>query len=191
MGARNRARRKTLLKIPFMALPFVRVGIGYDAHSLKPGRKLIIGGVEIPYDRGLDGHSDADVLLHAITDSLLGAAGLGDMGKFFPSGDERFRDVSSIRLLQESVRMVSRQGFEIGNVDSVVVAEEPKLASYLEGMRSNIGFALVRQGEIDRRVGIFGPERGDRGVRGLDPDPAEARLLNRRVTTFRFEKLSH
>lgn len=128
-----------------MTLPIVRVGIGFDAHSLKPGRKLIIGGMEIPYDRGLEGHSDADVLLHAITDSLLGAAGLGDMGKFFPSADERFRDVSSIRLLQESVKMVSRQGFEIGNVDSVVVAQEPKLASYLEGMRSNIGLAL----EID------------------------------------------
>jgi 2-C-methyl-D-erythritol 2,4-cyclodiphosphate synthase len=107
-----------------------------------PGRKLLIGGVEIPFDRGLLGHSDADVLLHAITDALLGAAGLGDIGRHFPDTDERFKGADSIVLLTEAARRVREQGFQIGNVDSTVIAQAPKLAPHIDAMRSRIAQAL-------------------------------------------------
>jgi 2-C-methyl-D-erythritol 2,4-cyclodiphosphate synthase len=119
-----------------------RIGEGWDVHALVPGRKLLIGGVEIPFDRGLLGHSDADVLLHAITDALLGAAGLGDIGRHFPDTDERFKGADSIVLLTEAARRVREQGFQIGNVDSTVIAQAPKLSPYIDSMRSRIAQAL-------------------------------------------------
>lgn len=119
-----------------------RIGEGWDIHALAPGRKLLIGGVEIPFDRGLLGHSDADVLLHAITDALLGAAGLGDIGRHFPDTDERFRGADSTVLLMEAARRVREQGFQIANVDSTVIAQAPKLAPHIEAMRGRIAQAL-------------------------------------------------
>jgi 2-C-methyl-D-erythritol 2,4-cyclodiphosphate synthase len=119
-----------------------RVGEGWDIHALVPGRKLVIGGVEIPFERGLLGHSDADVLLHAITDALLGAAGLGDIGRHFPDTDERFRGADSVVLLAEAARRVRDQGLRIGNVDSTVIAQTPKLAPHIEAMRARIAQAL-------------------------------------------------
>jgi len=119
-----------------------RIGEGWDIHALVPGRKLLIGGVEIPFDRGLLGHSDADVLLHAITDALLGAAGLGDIGKHFPDTDERFKGADSIVLLTEAAHRIREQGFQIGNIDSTVIAQAPKLAPHIEAMRTRIAQAL-------------------------------------------------
>ena len=111
-------------------------------HALVPGRKLIIGGVDIPFERGLLGHSDADVLLHAITDALLGAAGLGDIGRHFPDTDERFKGSDSIVLLTEAARRVRERGLQIGNVDSTVIAQAPKLAAHIDAMRQRIAQAL-------------------------------------------------
>jgi 2-C-methyl-D-erythritol 2,4-cyclodiphosphate synthase len=119
-----------------------RIGEGWDLHALVPGRKLIIGGVEIPYERGLLGHSDADVLLHAITDALLGAAGLGDIGRHFPDTDDRFRDADSVLLLTEAARRVREQGLQIGNVDATVIAQAPRLAPFVDAMRDRIAAAL-------------------------------------------------
>jgi 2-C-methyl-D-erythritol 2,4-cyclodiphosphate synthase len=120
----------------------LRVGEGWDTHALVPGRKLVLGGVEIPFDRGLLGHSDADALLHAITDALLGAAGLGDIGRHFPDTDERFNGADSIVLLAEAASRVRREGWQIANVDSTVVAQAPKLAPHIEAMRARIAQAL-------------------------------------------------
>ncbi|MGH6626702.1 MAG: 2-C-methyl-D-erythritol 2,4-cyclodiphosphate synthase [Burkholderiaceae bacterium] len=119
-----------------------RIGEGWDVHALVPGRKLIIGAVAIPFDRGLLGHSDADVLLHAITDALLGAAALGDIGSHFPDTDERFKGADSVVLLVEAARRVREQGFEIGNIDSTVIAQAPKLAPHIAPMRERIAQAL-------------------------------------------------
>ena len=120
----------------------LRIGEGWDTHALVPGRRLVLGGVEVAFDRGLLGHSDADVLLHAITDALLGAAGLGDIGKHFPDTDERFRGADSVVLLQEAARRVRAGGWSIANVDSTIVAQAPKLAPYIEAMRARIAAAL-------------------------------------------------
>ena len=120
-----------------------RIGQGFDVHALVPGRKLIIGGVEIPFERGLEGHSDADVLLHAITDALLGAAALGDIGQHFPDSEERFRGVDSMVLLAEAARLVREHGFQIGNVDCTVIAEAPKLMPYRAAMSARIASALA------------------------------------------------
>jgi 2-C-methyl-D-erythritol 2,4-cyclodiphosphate synthase len=120
----------------------MRIGEGWDTHALVPGRKLVIGGVEIPFERGLLGHSDADVLLHAITDALLGAAGLGDIGRHFPDTDERFRGADSAVLLAEAARRVREQGLRIANIDSTVIAQAPKLSSHIAAMRERIAFAL-------------------------------------------------
>ncbi len=125
-----------------MSKPGFRIGEGWDIHALVPGRKLLIGGVEIPFDRGLLGHSDADVLLHAIIDALLGAAGLGDIGRHFPDTDERFKGADSIVLLTEAARRVREQGFQIGNVDSTIIAQAPKLAVHIDSMRARIAQAL-------------------------------------------------
>jgi 2-C-methyl-D-erythritol 2,4-cyclodiphosphate synthase len=122
--------------------PSFRIGEGWDVHALVPGRKLVIGGVEIPFERGLLGHSDADVLLHAVTDALLGAAGLGDIGRHFPDTDERFKGADSIVLLTEAAMRVREQGLQIGNVDSTVIAQAPKLAAYIDAMRRRIAQAL-------------------------------------------------
>lgn len=119
-----------------------RIGEGWDIHALVPGRKLLIGGVEVPYQRGLLGHSDADVLLHAITDALLGAAGLGDIGGHFPDSDERFKGADSMLLLTEVALRVRAQGFQICNVDSTVIAQAPRLAAHVDAMRTRIAQAL-------------------------------------------------
>lgn len=117
-------------------------GIGYDSHRLTPGRRLILGGVDIASDVGLDGHSDADVLTHAIIDALLGAAGLGDIGQHFPDSDERYRDADSIELLASVLPEVYAQGLELINVDSTVVMERPKLAPYRDAIRETLAAAL-------------------------------------------------
>jgi 2-C-methyl-D-erythritol 2,4-cyclodiphosphate synthase len=117
-------------------------GIGYDSHRLAPGRRLILGGVEIPSDVGLDGHSDADVLTHAVTDALLGAAGLGDIGEHFPDSDERYRDADSLELLASVLPEVFAQGLELVNVDATVVIERPKLAPHRESIRESLAAAL-------------------------------------------------
>ena len=120
----------------------MRIGEGWDVHALVPGRKLVLGGVEIPFERGLLGHSDADVLLHAITDALLGAAGLGDIGHHFPDSDARFKGADSLVLLAEAARRVRQEGWQIGNVDSTVIAQAPRLAPYIDAMRQRIAQAL-------------------------------------------------
>ena len=120
----------------------IRIGEGWDVHALVPGRKLIIGGVEIPYHLGLLGHSDADVLLHAITDALLGAAALGDIGGHFPDTDLRFKGADSATLLAEVARRVRDRGYAIGNIDSTVIAQAPKLAPHISAMRLRIAQAL-------------------------------------------------
>jgi 2-C-methyl-D-erythritol 2,4-cyclodiphosphate synthase len=113
----------------------VRVGIGYDIHRLGEGRKLILGGIEIPYEKGLLGHSDADALSHAICDALLGAAGLGDIGRHFPDNDPRYKGASSLDLLADVVKMLAEQGYAVGNVDCIVIAERPKLAPFIRLMQ--------------------------------------------------------
>jgi 2-C-methyl-D-erythritol 2,4-cyclodiphosphate synthase len=120
----------------------VRVGLGYDVHRLEEGRALIIGGVDIPYERGLLGHSDADVLSHAIGDAILGAARCGDLGKHFPPSDDRWKDADSLELLRQIVRIVGEAGFRIVDVDSVIIAQEPKMSPHREQMRANIAEAL-------------------------------------------------
>ncbi|EJE50558.1 2-C-methyl-D-erythritol 2,4-cyclodiphosphate synthase [Acidovorax sp. CF316] len=119
-----------------------RIGEGWDTHALVPGRALVIGGVTIPHTMGLLGHSDADVLLHAITDAILGAAGLGDIGRHFPDTDAQFRGADSAVLLAEAARRVRAAGYTIGNVDSTVVAQAPRLAAHIPGMREGIAKAL-------------------------------------------------
>lgn len=116
----------------------MRVGMGYDVHRLVEGRKLIIGGVEIPYEKGLLGHSDADVLLHAIMDALLGAAALGDIGKHFPDTDERYKGADSMKLLSEVKRLLEEKLYIIENIDATVIAQSPKMAPYIDQMRENI-----------------------------------------------------
>ena len=120
----------------------IRIGEGWDTHALVAGRKLILGGVEIPHTLGLLGHSDADALLHAITDAVLGAAGLGDIGRHFPDTDERFRGADSSVLLSEAMRRVREQGWELVNVDSTIVAQAPKMAPHIPAMRERVAQAL-------------------------------------------------
>lgn len=120
----------------------MRIGQGYDVHRLTEGRKLILGGVEIPYEKGLLGHSDADVLVHAIMDALLGAAALGDIGQHFPDTDEKYKGISSIKLLEHVGRLLAENGFIIENIDSTVIAQRPKLAPYRPQMVENIAGAL-------------------------------------------------
>ena len=119
-----------------------RIGEGWDTHALVEGRKLILGGVEIAHDKGLLGHSDADVLLHAITDAILGAAGLGDIGRHFPDTAVEFKGADSFVLLQEAARRVRAQGWEFGNIDSTVIAQKPKLAPHIPAMQQRIALAL-------------------------------------------------
>ena len=120
----------------------MRVGMGYDVHKLVEGRDLILGGVKIPYEKGLLGHSDADVLLHAIMDALLGAAALGDIGKHFPDTDPAYKGASSIRLLEEVGRMIDEKLYVIGNIDATIIAQRPKMRPYIDTMRENIAKAL-------------------------------------------------
>ncbi|WP_213997215.1 MULTISPECIES: 2-C-methyl-D-erythritol 2,4-cyclodiphosphate synthase [Tepidanaerobacter] len=121
----------------------MRIGIGYDVHRLIEGRKLILGGVAIPFEKGLLGHSDADVLVHAINDALLGAAALGDIGTHFPDTDIKYKDISSILLLKEVKKILSEAGYKVVNIDSVICAERPKLSPYINEMRENIAAALA------------------------------------------------
>lgn len=120
----------------------MRIGLGYDVHRLVEERDLIIGGVTIPYEKGLLGHSDADVLLHAIMDSLLGASALGDIGTHFPDTDERYKGASSIKLLEEVGKLLYKNGFSINNIDSTIIAQRPKMSPHIMNMRENIAKAL-------------------------------------------------
>lgn len=120
----------------------MRIGHGYDVHKLVDNRKLVLGGVEIPFQKGLLGHSDADVLLHAVSDALLGAVALGDIGKHFPDTDPRYKGADSLELLRSVVQLVKDSGYRVENVDATVLAQRPKLAEYIPGMRANIADAL-------------------------------------------------
>ncbi len=127
----------------------MRVGVGMDAHALARGRPLIVGGVEVPYDRGLEGHSDADVLTHAIMDALLGAAGLGDIGRLFPDTDPAYKDISSVSLLRDVAGRVAGKGYRIINVDAVVMAQEPRLSPYREEMERLLAEAMgINEGQV-------------------------------------------
>ena len=144
-----------------------RVGIGYDVHPLVPGRKLFLGGIEIPYDKGLDGHSDADVLIHAIADAILGAIGSLDIGHHFPNSDERWRGVRSTVFLREIARLVKEQGFVLENIDSSLISEAPKIGPFLAQMREAMGEALgIEAGRIgikattNERLGFVGRGEG-------------------------------
>lgn len=120
----------------------MRVGIGYDVHRLAEGRDLILGGVDIPYEKGLLGHSDADVLVHAVMDALLGAAALGDIGRHFPDTDPEYKGISSVRLLEHVSRLLAQKGYTVGNVDATIIAQRPKMAPYMQEMRENVAKAL-------------------------------------------------
>ena len=120
----------------------MRIGHGYDVHRLTENRRLIIGGVEIPYEKGLLGHSDADVLVHAIIDALLGSLALGDIGTHFPDNDEKFKDIDSLKLLKEVKDLIDKQGYKINNIDSNIIAQKPKMAPHIEQMRENIASVL-------------------------------------------------
>ncbi len=120
----------------------MRIGMGYDVHKLVEGRPLIIGGVNIPYEKGLLGHSDADVLTHAIMDSLLGAAGLGDIGKHFPDTDEEYKGANSLMLMKKVAQLIDKENMLIGNIDATIIAQKPKMAPYIPEMRQNIADAL-------------------------------------------------
>lgn len=144
-----------------------RVGHGYDVHKLVEGRKLIIGGVEIPHSKGLLGHSDADVLAHAICDALLGAAAIGDIGKHFPDNDDRYKGADSLVLLEKVCELIRNKGYEISNVDSTILAQAPKLRPYIDEMRSKLAKAM--QLDIDEvsvkatteeKLGFTGREEG-------------------------------
>lgn len=144
-----------------------RVGHGYDVHKLVEDRKLIIGGVEIPHYKGLLGHSDADVLAHAICDALLGAAALGDIGKHFPDNDDRYKDIDSLVLLEKVCELIRNKGYEISNVDSTILAQAPKLRPYIDEMRSKLAKAMKLdidevsvKATTEERLGFTGREEG-------------------------------
>jgi 2-C-methyl-D-erythritol 2,4-cyclodiphosphate synthase len=120
----------------------MRIGIGYDAHPLVPGRKLLLGGIEIPFDKGLSGWSDADVLTHAIIDALLGAAALGDIGSHFPPGEVRYKDISSLSLLEEVKEKLAKKGWQVVNIDATVVAEKPRLREHIDAIREKLSETL-------------------------------------------------
>ncbi len=147
--------------------PDFRIGQGYDIHRLVAGRRLVLGGEEIPYERGLEGYSDADVLLHALGDALLGAASLGDLGAHFPPGDPRFKDASSVELLREIVERVEKAGFEVGNCDMTLLAEAPKLSPYRDRIRERVARVLKIEPDAvglkattNERLGSIGRSEG-------------------------------
>ena len=144
-----------------------RIGNGYDVHRLIQGRKLILGGVNIPHGLGLDGHSDADVLCHSLCDSLLGACGAGDLGKYFPDTDNKWKGVSSLVLLEKSGELVAERGFQISNIDTTIVAQQPKIGPHIESMTTNISETLkIDPTQINikatttERLGFTGREEG-------------------------------
>jgi 2-C-methyl-D-erythritol 2,4-cyclodiphosphate synthase len=145
----------------------MRTGIGYDVHRLVAGRKLVLGGTEIPYEKGLLGHSDADVLVHAVCDALLGAAGLGDIGFHFPDTDPQYKDISSLTLLTQTCDMVRSKGFSIRNIDTIIFAEAPKIGPYRKSMQQNLAAAVkVEPGCVNvkatttERLGVIGKGEG-------------------------------
>lgn len=145
----------------------MRIGQGYDVHRLTEGRKLILGGVEIPFEKGLLGHSDADVLVHAVMDALLGAAGMGDIGRHFPDSDPAYAGANSLRLLAEVVKKLTNAGWQVGNVDSTIIAQRPKLAEYIPNMRKNLALTmgvLAEQVNVkattEERLGFTGSGEG-------------------------------
>ncbi|MBS5788645.1 MAG: 2-C-methyl-D-erythritol 2,4-cyclodiphosphate synthase [Clostridioides difficile] len=145
----------------------MRVGLGYDVHRLVEGRKLILGGVTIPHEKGLLGHSDADVLTHAITDSILGAMAMGDIGKHFPDTDEKYKGADSIKLLAHVYELVKSKGYKIGNIDSTIIAQRPKLAPYIDQMREVIAKTLETgidniniKATTEEKLGFTGSEEG-------------------------------
>ena len=145
----------------------MRIGSGYDVHKLVEGRKLILGGVEIEHSKGLLGHSDADVIVHAIMDAILGAAALGDIGKHFPDTDNKFKDISSMTLLKEVFHLIDNKGYCIINIDATIVAQKPKLAPYIDNMRKNIADVLnISVDDInikattEEKLGFTGREEG-------------------------------
>lgn len=149
-----------------MKQPF-RIGYGYDVHAFADKRKLIIGGVEIPHEKGLEGHSDADVLLHAISDALLGALALGDIGKFFPDTDMKYKNADSRELLREVYTKIKNEGYQVGNVDAVLALQRPKVADYISLMRENIAKDLgVETDQVSvkatttEKLGFVGKEEG-------------------------------
>ena len=128
----------------------MHVGHGYDIHKLVPGRKLILGGIEIPYSQGLLGHTDADVLIHAIIDALLGASGLGDIGQHFPNNDPKWKDANSLDLLEVTYEFLKNKGYEIINIDSTIVAEEPKISPYINNMKKVLSQAMeIKENQIN------------------------------------------
>jgi ygbB family len=146
----------------------LRIGIGYDVHQLVEGRKLIVGGVEIPHEKGLLGHSDADVLVHAIMDAILGALGEGDIGRHFPDSSEEFKDADSMMLLAKVYEYMEKKGYRIGNVDAVIIAQRPKMAPFIDEMNTKIASVLHTQKE---KVNIkatttekLGPEGREEGI---------------------------
>ena len=145
----------------------MRIGHGYDVHRLVEGRRLILGGVEVPFDKGLLGHSDADVLTHAVMDALLGAAGLGDIGRHFPDTDPAYAGADSLKLLDHVVELLEAHGWQAGNVDATILAQRPKLAPYLEQMRENLAARMkVEPGQVnvkattEEKLGFTGAEEG-------------------------------
>lgn len=145
----------------------MRIGHGYDVHKLVEGRRLIVGGVEIPHTMGLLGHSDADVLLHAISDALLGACAMGDIGKLFPDTDDRWEGADSLVLLREVVKKINENGFYIENIDSTLIAQKPKMSPYIEQMRANIAdacgvdiSAVSVKATTEEKLGFTGREEG-------------------------------
>ncbi|MBP1581269.1 MAG: 2-C-methyl-D-erythritol 2,4-cyclodiphosphate synthase [Oscillospiraceae bacterium] len=145
----------------------MRIGHGYDVHRLVEGRKLMLGGVEIPYEKGLLGHSDADVLAHAVMDALLGAAALGDIGKLFPDKDPAYAGADSMKLLEQVVTVLREQGYQIGNIDSTIIAQQPKLAPYIPAMRQRIAEVCgIEPGQIsvkattEEKLGFTGSGEG-------------------------------
>jgi 2-C-methyl-D-erythritol 2,4-cyclodiphosphate synthase len=155
----------------------MRVGIGYDIHKLVPGRKLMLGGVHVPFDRGLDGHSDADALLHAITDALLGAAGLGDIGEYFPDDDPQYKDADSATLLKAAFEQVRRRGWEIENIDSNIIAQAPRLKEYKSQMEARVAGLLDLE---TRRVNVKA-----RTNEGLDAIGNEQAIATQAVVLLR------
>ena len=144
-----------------------RIGNGYDVHRLVEGRKLILGGVNIPHSLGLDGHSDADVLCHALCDSLLGASGAGDLGKHFPDTDDQWKGVSSLVLLEETAKIIAKRGYQITNIDTTIVAQQPKLAPHIQAMTRNIAECLkIHSDQVNikatttENLGFTGREEG-------------------------------
>ena len=144
----------------------MRIGLGYDSHRLTEGRKLVIGGVKIPFEKGLTGHSDADVLCHAIIDAIIGALGLGDIGKHFPDTDAKWKDASSIELLSKTVELIRKNNFEILWIDSTVIAEKPKLEPFIDKMRENLSktgipLNLINiKAKTNERMGFIGNGEG-------------------------------